>query len=59
VKLVVYDILGKEIATLLNAPLQPGTYEITFDGSNLPGGIYFYTLRVGNFVETKKMILLK
>jgi photosystem II stability/assembly factor-like uncharacterized protein len=59
VTLKVYDILGKEIATLVNAQLQPGTYEVTFDGNNLSGGIYFYQLRVGNFVETKKMVMLK
>jgi hypothetical protein len=58
-KLVIYDILGKEITTLVNESLQPGTYEVTFDGSNLPSGIYFYQLRAGDFVETKKLILLK
>jgi len=59
VSLKVFDILGKEITTLVNEQLQPGTYEVTFDGSNLPSGIYFYQLRSGNFVETKKLILLK
>ena len=66
VKFVIYDILGKEISTLVNEALQPGTYEVTFEGSNLPSGIYFYQLRVedptgrtGGFVETRKLILLK
>ena len=58
-KLVVYDILGKEITTLVNEQLQPGTYEVTFDGSNYPSGIYFYKLIAGNFIETKKMLLIK
>jgi hypothetical protein len=59
VTLKVYDALGKEIVTLVNAPLQPGTYEVTLDGSNLPSGIYFYTLSIGDYIDTKKMILLK
>ena len=59
VRLVVYDALGREIATLINAPLQPGTYEVTFDGSNLPGGIYFYILKAGDIFESRKMVLLK
>ena len=59
VKLIVYDILGKEIATLVNEKLKPGEYEISFDAANLPSGIYFYTLSTEDFKETKKMILLK
>ncbi len=59
VKIIVYDILGKEIQTLVNEQLQPGSYEVTFDGSNLPSGVYFYQLRAGDFMETKKLILLK
>ena len=55
----VFDITGREIQTLVNEQLQPGSYEVTFDGSNLPSGIYFYQLRTGEFVETKKLILLK
>ena len=57
--LMVYDILGREVATLVNQQLQPGTYEVSFDGTNLPSGIYFYRLVAGNFVETKKMSLVK
>jgi hypothetical protein len=59
VTLKVFDILGKEIATLVNEQLQPGTYEVTFNGSSLPSGIYFYKLIAGDFVETKKLIILK
>ena len=59
VKLIIYDILGKEIQTLVNEQLQPGTYEVTFDGSNFASGVYFYQLRSGDFVETKKLVLLK
>ncbi|MEJ2103225.1 MAG: T9SS type A sorting domain-containing protein [Ignavibacteriaceae bacterium] len=68
VTLKVYDILGNEIATLVNEEKQPGTYEIEFNshssestngGRNLTSGIYFYRLKSGNYVETKKMVLLK
>ena len=59
VQLKVYDILGKKIQTLVNEQLQPGTYEVTFDGSNLPSGVYFYKLSAGNYTETKKLVLLK
>jgi hypothetical protein len=57
--LKVYDILGREIATLVNQEKPIGEYEVEFDGSALPSGIYFYQLKAGNFVETKKMILLR
>ncbi len=57
--LKVYDILGKEIATLVNERMQPGTYEVSFDGSGYPSGIYFYSFTSGIFSETKKMILIK
>jgi hypothetical protein len=59
VKLVVYDVMGREVQTLVNEKLNPGTYEVTFDGSNLSSGIYFYQLRIGDFIQTKKLILLK
>jgi hypothetical protein len=59
VKLIVYDMLGKEIRTDVNDELQPGTYEVDFDGSNLPSGIYYYKLESGKFTETKKMVLIK
>jgi hypothetical protein len=59
VSLKVYDVLGNEIATLVNEEKPAGEYEVEFDGSRLPTGIYFYQLQAGNFVETKKMVLLK
>ena len=51
--------LGKEIVTLVNEEKPAGNYEVEFDGIALTSGIYFYRLQVGNYVETKKMILLK
>jgi len=59
VTLKVYDVLGNEIATLVNEEKPSGTYEVDFDGSKLPSGIYFYRLKAGLSAETKKMILLK
>jgi hypothetical protein len=57
--LKIYDLLGKEVATLLHATMNPGQYTVQWDGSNVPGGVYFYQLRAGQFVQTKKLILLK
>lgn len=57
--LKVYDILGNEITTLVNGYKPSGTYEIKFDGSHLPSGIYFYKLTFGNHSQTKSMVLLK
>jgi hypothetical protein len=59
VKLVIYDIIGKEIATLVNEKQSPGTYVVTFDASGLPSGIYLYTITTGDFKESKKMLLIK
>jgi hypothetical protein len=59
VKLVVYDIMGREVQTIVNESLKPGTYETTFDASMLTSGIYFYKLETVNFSETKKMILIR
>ncbi|MDX1700216.1 MAG: T9SS type A sorting domain-containing protein, partial [Melioribacteraceae bacterium] len=59
VTLKVFDLLGSEVATLVNKEQSQGNYEVGFDGSELTSGIYFYRLQSGNFVETKKMILLK
>jgi hypothetical protein len=57
--LKVYDLLGNEVATLVDEYKPAGNYEIEFDASKLSSGIYFYKLRAGNFIQTKKMILLK
>ncbi len=59
VSLKVYDILGREVTTLVNEEKPVGEYEVEFNAANLPSGIYFYQLKAGGFVETKKMILLK
>ena len=59
VTLKVYDILGREVATLVNEEKPVGSYEVEFNGINLPSGIYFYQLKAGQFSEAKKMILLK
>ena len=52
-------MMGREIETLVNDKLQPGTYETPFDGSMLNSGVYFYKITAGNFSETKKMTLIK
>ena len=59
VTLKVYDVLGTEIETLVNEEKPVGTYELNWNASNLPSGVYFYRLQAGYFVETKKMIVLK
>lgn len=59
VSLKVYDILGKEIITLVNEKLSPGNYKVEFDGSGLTSGVYFYRLTVGEFTDTKRMMLVK
>jgi hypothetical protein len=59
VTLKVYDLLGREVATLVNENLQPGSYEVTFDASGLPSGVYFYRLRAGEFTQTKRMVLMR
>jgi hypothetical protein len=57
--LKVYDVLGNEITTLVNEEKPVGSYEVEWDASKLPSGVYFYTLSTGNFLSTKKMILLR
>jgi len=59
VRLIVYDILGREIQTLVNEELAPGTYETEFNAADLPSGIYLYRISAGDYSETKKMILVK
>ena len=65
VTLKIYDVLGKEVATLVNEELKAGSYKFNFNANNLTSGIYFYRLQVytpvhaGNFTQTKKMILLR
>jgi hypothetical protein len=64
VTLKVYDVLGNEVATLVNEEKQPGVYEVEFnshsdESQNLSSGIYFYQLKAGSYIQTKKMILAK
>jgi hypothetical protein len=59
VTLKIFDMQGKEISTLVNERLSPGSYEVSFDGSALSSGIYFYRLGVGKNIQTRKMTLLK
>ena len=67
VTLSIFDILGREVVTLVNEKLYSGTYEITWDAGNYPSGVYFYRLMISNlelssviyFIESKRMVLLK
>ncbi len=59
VSLIVYSLLGQQIATLVKRQLAPGKYSVNFDGSGISSGLYFYTLMAGDYMMTKKMILLK
>jgi hypothetical protein len=59
VTLKVYDVLGKEVATLVNEEKSAGTYEVEWTAAALPSGVYFYQLKTEGYVKTKKMILLK
>jgi aminopeptidase N len=59
VQIKVYDVLGNEMATLVNEEKEPGTYEVNWDASNLSSGIYVYKMQAGSFFNTRKMILLK
>lgn len=59
VRLIIYDILGREVTTLVNEKLLPGTYEVEWDGSKYVSGVYFYRLSATEFTETRKMVLVK
>jgi len=59
VTLKVFDMLGREVQTLVNAQQAPGQYSITLNAQNLGSGVYFYRLNAGTFTETKKLMLLK
>ena len=59
VKLLVYDILGREVTTLVNEEQKSGNYEVIWNAINQPSGIYFYQLTSGNYTTTKKMLLIK
>ena len=57
--LIIYDVLGKEVTILVNEYLQAGVYEVNFNASHLSSGLYFYRMTSGNYIETKKMLLVK
>jgi flagellar hook assembly protein FlgD len=57
--LKIYDILGREVSTLINEELKAGTYQVDWDASNYTSGVYFYKFTSREFTETKKMILMK
>jgi hypothetical protein len=57
--LIVYDLLGREVATLVNEVKQPGVYQVTWDASGQSSGVYFYRLKAGTFVDTKRLVFLK
>ena len=59
VKLIIYDAIGREVKTLVNEQQNAGSYQIEFDGSNFPSGVYFYKLSATEFTETKKMVMIK
>ncbi|MGH2575623.1 MAG: T9SS type A sorting domain-containing protein, partial [Ignavibacteria bacterium] len=59
VRLIIFDILGREVAVLVNEELKPGTYEVEWDGTNFPSSVYFYRLQTGEYSESKTMMLLK
>ena len=59
VTLKIFDLLGREVATLVNEQLQPGTYEVDWDGSGFASGVYYYKLVAGDYTETRKMVLMK
>jgi hypothetical protein len=59
VNIVIYDILGREVHTLVNEFKKAGYYKLDLNAGNLATGIYFYTIRTGDFTDTKKMILIK
>ncbi|MCF6271357.1 MAG: T9SS type A sorting domain-containing protein [Melioribacteraceae bacterium] len=59
IKLIIFDILGRKVATLVNQNQKAGNYEVEFDAADFSSGIYYYQLSAGSFIETKKMILLK
>jgi hypothetical protein len=55
----VYDLLGREVAILVNEVKQPGTYTVKFDASGLASGVYLYKMVAGSFVETRKLVVLR
>lgn len=59
VSIIIYDILGKKVIDLVNGYKETGDHSIEFDGSNLNSGVYFYVMNADNFVQTKRLVLVK
>jgi len=59
VSLKIYDVLGREVVTLVNETMKPGSYSVEWNAAPFTSGVYFYQLRAGNFVSVKKMVLIK
>lgn len=59
VSLKIFDVMGREVAALMNERKSPGIYKVTWDASHLPSGVYFYRMTAGSFTETKKLVLMK
>jgi hypothetical protein len=59
VTLIIYDLIGRKIETLINEEFQPGEYTVGFDAANLPSGMYIYRITAGSYVAQKRMILVK
>jgi hypothetical protein len=59
VSITIYDVLGREAATLVNQQIPPGVYSVDWNASAYPSGVYYYRITAGEYTETKKMVLLK
>jgi hypothetical protein len=59
IQLIIYDVMGRKVATLVNEEKPAGNYEVTWNAANLPSGVYFYQLKAGSYTATKKLLLLK
>ena len=59
VTIKIYDILCKELLSLVNEFKQAGSYSVTFDATNYPSGVYYYKIKTGSFIQVKKMVLIK
>ena len=55
----VFNVAGQEVTTLMSGPQSPGVHRVTFNGSGVPSGVYFYSLSANDFTATRKMLLLK
>ena len=58
-RLAIYDVLGRQVKTLVDEEKNPGRYSVTFDASNLPSGVYLYRLEAGSFSEVRKMVVVR